>query len=89
MFEPHYGSGQPEGSASEWRDIIAAMKESRSKSFCRVAVRFSDGVASFTSPRNSMASEYDMGPDEQPSFIKQAEQVLDESKMMMSDSAGI
>ena len=53
---PYDGTGQPEGSGAEWREILAAMKERRSCThFRRIAVEFdSGGNAWFWSPRNSL-----------------------------------
>ncbi len=48
------GSGQPEGSIEEWREVLAAMSERKRAHFKRIAVEYDmSGKAWFWSPRNS------------------------------------
>jgi hypothetical protein len=79
MIEPHHGTGQPEGTAQEWRDILAAMKKREREYFYRVSVRFDrSGNALFRSPRNSMENdEAVIEAGEVDAWIAYAEKVVE------------
>jgi hypothetical protein len=76
--KPPTGGGVPEGTADEWREILAAMKERQRQEFKRVAVKFDkDGTAWMWSPRNSVAqTSVHIAPKDVDEWIASAESVL-------------
>ena len=79
VVAPHEGTGQPEGSGEEWREILTAMKERRRFSFRRIGVEFdASGNAWFWSPRNSMNHQAAEVPAaEVDAWIARAEKIVE------------
>lgn len=79
VIEPFVGTGQPEGTREEWREIITAMK-TRQKycGFKRIAMSFdNNGNVWFWSPRNSSEDKEAMiSANELNDWILYAEDII-------------
>ena len=85
-----YESAIPEGTASEWREVLEGLRHEHRVAFRRVQLWFDGEFACLNSPRNSVRNvEAKIHKDEIDAFIAQAEALLDEHEQLVGDGSGI